>query len=217
MLSSLRWQNGWRRSKMAQLKRWEAGRDYFVQNVNYSILIEMLLDPRVRSHALSITLAEEMVKGNTIVEIGPASNPLRRLFDFQPKKYICVEPTARRTRDVPDFVEYVNEENYPEHCDGVSFLETLANDSVAVVSAGVFDFAILRNKAYAKELARLIYEKTIPGGLSLHYVMNEYYNLFFEAGFDFERGLRRGTKTWEETLALPGFGAAIFYRKPKKP
>jgi len=85
----------------------------------------MFQDPfRVRAEFFQ--KLEEMVRGKDVVEIGPGQNPLRSLFEFDPRSYTCVEVTGTPADDLPRVVRY-------EEDDGLSYLQGI-NSPVSVVS-----------------------------------------------------------------------------------
>ncbi len=125
---------------------------------------------------------ERLVRGNTVVEIGPSTSLQHFLLDFDPKKYVCIEASKRQSSGWPDNVEYIN------NTDAVTYLDGIPDSSVVVVSSLIFDNDILIDKEYARKLIELIYCKTIPNGLTLHTFKDGFEKNFLEAGFGFVFG-----------------------------
>lgn len=159
----------------------------------------------------------ELVRGNIVVELGASSHPQRCLFHFDPLKYLCIEYRRSKTGGLPNYVEYVN------GIDAVSYLEGIPDQSVVVVSSLLFDNQILCHQGYAKELVQLIFNKTIPNGLSLHTFKSGFETLFIDQGFKFVFG-RHHSKILSEEEVSGGYTselglevANIFFRKPQTP
>jgi len=135
---------------------------------------------------------DELVRGNHVVEIGASFTPLKILFGMNPASYTCVEAGFNFARNTPEWVGY----NFN---DGLSFLRTISDDSVVVVSSGLFDESIL-DRDYALELAQAIRAKTISGGLTFHTTAGDYNKLFPEAGFELDYGIRSGGEISESDM-----------------
>jgi len=141
-------------------------------------------------------LTDEMIRDNAVIELGAASTPQERLWKFDPKEYVCVEPTLRRKYPLPPNVRYAERDDDYDY-EGVTYLEEKVSDSsVVVVSSALFDRqGILINEEYTKKLIDLIFKKTIPGQLSLHTITHGFEREFLDSGFEFVFG--RGDKRWE--------------------
>ena len=208
---------------MSEESKYERGIHYNVLNQRFTLIEDTLemwdkykkLDNKFRK------LLEELITGNIVIEIGPGSSPQTSLFQFNPKEYICVEPTPRRGyQKFPDFFRYVESEDMFNGPDGLSYLETVPDNSVVVLSSGVFDNFILPNKEYVEKLVETIYQKTIPGGLTFHTFEGNHKPIFPLKGFELELVVQYTTEiTMEEGLFKSKKPNLImvpaFFRKPE--
>lgn len=120
-----------------------------------------------------------LVENNVVIEIGAGNSPQRILFEFNPLRYICVEASARKPdrSGLPEFVTYEN------GIDGLTYLSRLKDDSVVVVSSGLFDHKILIDEEYRRRLVATIFRKTKRMSLTLHTISDGFESLFLMSGF----------------------------------
>lgn len=158
---------------------------YKTLNLRYDVVaptlthLDRIGNPDFRDHI------DEMVRGNDLVELGAAGNPLEVLFGFSPTGYVCVEPTNHPSNEssdsLPDFVKYVPG-------DGLPYLEGISDSIQGVVSAGLMDGFILDDEDYRTKLIEAIFQAMGPGGMTMHTFNSGIEQLFLLAGFEFVFG-----------------------------
>lgn len=138
-----------------------------------------------------------LIKGNIAVELGAGESPQVHLLQYEPLQYVCVEATDRRPKpsDESDAMHYVS------GMDSVSYLSRMPDNSIVVLSSGLFDHKILTDESYRALLVRLIFRKTKEHGLSLHTICDGLERLFIEVGFKFHFGTNFGERLTEAQIA----------------
>lgn len=138
-----------------------------------------------------------LIQGNVAVELGAGETPQIDLLQYEPRRYVCVEASNRRpnSSDLPDSMQFVS------GMDSVSYLSRRPDNSLVVLSSGLFDHKILMDESYRALLVRLIFRKTKEHGLSLHTICDGLERLFIEVGFKFHFGTNFGEKLTEKQIA----------------
>ncbi|MBT3297887.1 hypothetical protein HN385_03110 [archaeon] len=174
--------------------------DFFIgtDGGNYSKPSHDRLKNLIERDSSFYKLMQQLVTGKDVVEIGSGRDPLRCLFRFEPKSYVCVEPSDSRATDLPDFAKY-------EKTDGITYLKDVSDSSVSIVSSYLFDRGMMSPK-YESELIKLISEKTIPEELSFHILRHGVNGLFLPSGFNhiFLESLEKSDEIFERIISKHG-------------
>lgn len=128
----------------------------------------------------------ELVEGEDVIEIGASDTPMTFLTEFNPRSYVCVEPTSRRIEKLVPQMGYVN------GVDGLVYLrQNVRDDSAVIVSSGLFDRDIIFDEQYIADLTKEIHAKTKPSRLTFHtfHHFKGMWNWFEHAGFEHDYAL----------------------------